>query len=81
MTTAVSEALSEYFSTHSFLNLTTTASAIAIAVLLFAVVERELIRAVSPEGQRRNVAAFFVIIIPMAVTFIMVIVARFIQLA
>lgn len=81
MTTASSAALLDYFAERSFATLSTTTAALAVVLLLLVAAERELLRATSFEGQRRNVAAFAVVVLPMAFTFSMVIVARFIRLA
>lgn len=81
MITSTSKTLSEYFANHDFLSITNATSVVAVALLIFIVIEREIIRMSKPELARRNVTVFAIIAMPMAVVFAAIILLRFVRLS
>lgn len=83
MTNATSSALEKFYSSQTFAHLTTTVSVVAVALLIALIIERELLRASMPASsdRQRDLSTFAVVLIPMAVVFVSVIIARFIRLS
>lgn len=81
MTTSTSNVLLRYLNTHSFVQITNATSAVAIALLVAVLIEREILRMSHPEAARRNVVTFATVVIPMALVFAAVIVSRFWRLS
>lgn len=81
MTTAMSSSLRDYFAHHPFVTLTDTTCAIAVALLVTVLIEREILRMSKPESARRNVVTFAIVVIPTSIVFATVILSRFIRLS
>lgn len=81
MTNATSKVLETYLTDHTFAQLTTTISIIAVFLLILVTTEREILRATRHTTSRRDLAAFAVVAAPMLVVFVTVIVARFVRLS
>lgn len=81
MTNAISRAIEQHLASHSFGELTTTTSIVAVLLLILVTAEREILRATRHDTSRRDLVAFTVVVIPMLVVFVTVILARFMHLS
>jgi len=79
MTNATSTSLADFISRHSFESLSLL-SLVAVAVLVVALFEQEVLRSMQPDNQRRNARVFGIAIFPLAGFAVFLIVTRFIEL-
>ena len=80
MTNATSRTLDSFLRHHSFTSFTLL-SLVAVAVLVVAIIEQEVLRAVHPEGRTRNARILGIAIYPLSALAVALIVTRFIHLS
>jgi hypothetical protein len=81
MTPSTTAELVRFFTMHGFGAFSRTTAAVAIALLVVVAAEREVLRARDTRITRRDLAAFSVIILPTALIFGSIVLARFLRLS
>lgn len=79
MTNSTSAALQDFLTSHSFDSFTVL-SLIGVAVLMIAVIEQEVLRAVQPAARGRNARVLGIVIYPFTILAIALIITRFVHL-